>query len=46
VKQQEPMLHATGLRLGLGGREIFNIADLAVHKGEVLALVGPNGAGK
>jgi tungstate transport system ATP-binding protein len=32
--------------LELGGHEIFNIAELAIQRGEVLALVGPNGAGK
>ncbi len=46
MKRQETMLYANGLRLEFGGREIFNIAELAIHRGEVLALVGPNGAGK
>lgn len=46
MRQLETMLQAEGLRLELGGREIFHIDDLAIRRGEVLALVGPNGAGK
>lgn len=46
MRREETMLHAEGLRLELGGREIFHIDDLAIRRGEVLALVGPNGAGK
>jgi tungstate transport system ATP-binding protein len=41
-----PTLAAENLRLNRAGQEIFHIENLALHKGEVLALVGPNGAGK
>lgn len=44
MRNKEVMLRVEGLRLSLGGREIFHIDDLRIHKGEVLALVGPNGA--
>lgn len=40
------MLRAENLRLNLSGREIFDVEDLALEEGEVLALVGPNGVGK
>jgi tungstate transport system ATP-binding protein len=39
-------LAAENLRLNRAGQEIFHIKNLALHKGEVLALIGPNGAGK
>ena len=35
-----------GLRIGLGGREIFDGVDLAIRGPERIALTGPNGAGK
>ena len=35
-----------GLRVSLGGREIFSDADLSVRGPERIALTGPNGAGK
>lgn len=37
-------LRAVGLRRGR--RQVLDQVDLAVHEGEVLALVGPNGGGK
>lgn len=46
MNRARAILQATGLRLELGGRGIFQIEELTIHEGEVLALVGPNGAGK
>jgi branched-chain amino acid transport system ATP-binding protein len=41
-----PMLQVTGLRSGYGGVEILRGVDLVVHPGEIVALLGSNGAGK
>jgi tungstate transport system ATP-binding protein len=41
-----PSLVAENLSLNRAGRQIFHIEELVLHKGEVLALVGPNGSGK
>lgn len=40
------MLAVENLCLNLSGREIFHIEKLALPKGQVTALVGPNGSGK
>ncbi|NOT27932.1 MAG: ABC transporter ATP-binding protein [Acidobacteria bacterium] len=40
------MLAVEGLRAGYGTVEILGGVDLAVHAGEVVSLVGPNGTGK
>jgi Fe-S cluster assembly ATP-binding protein len=39
-------LTITGLRAGVGGKEILRGIDLMVRSGEVHAVMGPNGAGK
>ena len=39
-------LHATGLRKSFGGVEVLHGVDITVKGGEVLALLGENGAGK
>jgi len=39
-------LHARGVGLTRGGRQVLHDVDIDVVAGEVLALVGPNGAGK
>jgi tungstate transport system ATP-binding protein len=41
-----PALVAKDLSLNRSGRQLFHIEQLALPRGEVLALVGPNGAGK
>ncbi len=41
-----PSLIAENLSLNRAGRQIFHIEKLVLQKGEVLALVGPNGSGK
>ena len=40
------MIETRNLRAGYGGREILHGVTLTARKGEVLALVGPNGCGK
>lgn len=42
----DPLIAAKGLHLELDGREIFHIPEFSLQRGEVLALVGPNGSGK
>jgi len=41
-----PMLDAKNIKLVLSGREILNIDDFILKKGEAVALTGPNGSGK
>ena len=41
-----PVLEATGVVAGYGGRTILHGLDLAVQAGEICALLGANGAGK
>jgi ATP-binding cassette subfamily F protein 3 len=40
------VMTARGLRFGYGDRALFDGLDLAVHRGERIALVGVNGSGK
>lgn len=42
----EPLLQVSGLRAGYGAVEVLFGVDLALQPGEVLALMGRNGAGK
>jgi iron complex transport system ATP-binding protein len=39
-------MEARAIEVEIGGKRILRKADLALHKGELLAMVGPNGAGK
>jgi branched-chain amino acid transport system ATP-binding protein len=41
-----PVLELAGVRAAYGGIEVLHGVDLAVHAGEVVALLGANGAGK
>jgi ATP-binding cassette subfamily F protein 3 len=40
------VVEATGVRLEIGNRVLLNQSELALERGEHVALVGPNGAGK
>ncbi len=42
----EVLVSATGLRVELGGRTVLRDLSLDVHAGDVIALLGRNGAGK
>jgi energy-coupling factor transport system ATP-binding protein len=42
----EVLAAARALTVELGGRDVLHGVDLAVHRGEVVALLGRNGAGK
>ena len=39
-------LRAQGLRKRYGPKEVVRGVDLALRRGEIVALFGPNGAGK
>ncbi len=41
-----PILAIKNLHVHRGGQPVLDIPDLALHEGEVLALLGPNGSGK
>jgi ABC-type branched-subunit amino acid transport system ATPase component len=40
------LLEARGVRLDFGGLRALQGLDLALHDGEILGLIGPNGSGK
>ena len=42
----KPMLEVRNLKAEVGGTKILNGLDLVVNKGEVHAIMGPNGGGK
>jgi branched-chain amino acid transport system ATP-binding protein len=42
----EPLLAVTGLHAGYGATEILRGVDLDVHRGEIVTVLGANGAGK
>ena len=42
----QPMLALTGVRKLFGGTEVLHGVDLAVRKGDVVAVLGPSGSGK
>jgi len=42
----EPIVAVRGLRSVLGGMDVLRGVDLEVHRGEVVAILGPSGGGK
>ena len=46
IEAEVPPLELVGVRAAYGGIEVLHGIDLAVHGGEVVALLGANGAGK
>jgi iron complex transport system ATP-binding protein len=44
--ERDVPLQASGVEVEIGGTSILRGADLALERGELLAVVGPNGAGK
>jgi peptide/nickel transport system ATP-binding protein len=42
----EPVVEGTGLVRSFGGQPVLRGADLAVRRGEVVAVLGPSGCGK
>ena len=42
----EPLLKAVGVRKNYGHTEVLRGIDLAVHRGQVVCLLGPSGSGK
>jgi zinc/manganese transport system ATP-binding protein len=43
---EEPAIELRGARARMGGREIWSGVDLAVRRGEFVAVLGSNGSGK
>lgn len=43
---EQPMLHTHHLAVGYGGKALLEEVCLAVHPGQILTLIGPNGVGK
>lgn len=46
MADRQPILRATGVAAGYGGRAIVEGIDLTIYSGELLGLLGANGAGK
>ena len=46
MEMNEILLEIKGLKAGIEGKEILKGVDLTIRKGEIHAIMGPNGAGK
>lgn len=42
----EPLIELRGIRKQFGGNLVLDQADVTVHRGEALAIIGPSGTGK
>ncbi len=42
----EPLIQIEGAAFSHGNTPVFSSVDLAIHKGQILCLLGPNGCGK
>jgi ABC-type branched-subunit amino acid transport system ATPase component len=46
LKAGQPILKITDLRKNFGGVRAIDGVDIEVHRGEIVAVIGPNGSGK
>ena len=46
MNQADNLISATGISLHIGGRAILDRVDVAVNRGDIVTLIGPNGSGK
>ena len=46
VKTDEALLQVRGLKKHFGHLEVLRGIDIDIHKGEVVAVIGPSGSGK
>lgn len=44
--EKQQLIVARGLGVEIGGRLVVSQVDLAIHRGEIVTLIGPNGGGK
>ena len=45
-QRQQPLLDVQGLTVNYGGIQALRAIDLTIYPGEVITLIGANGAGK
>lgn len=46
MNETKPLLAIRGLQAGYGDQQVLHSVDIALARGESLAVIGPNGAGK